>query len=45
MEALLKLGAGVADVEALLADGVIAVETDQHGSSGGVDPLSGLKKR
>lgn len=34
VKALLKLGAGVMDVEALLADCVIAMEVDQHGVSG-----------
>lgn len=34
VKALLELGACVADVEALLADGVVAMETDQYGISG-----------
>lgn len=34
VKGLLELGARVADVEALLADCVVAMETDQHGTSG-----------
>lgn len=34
MEALLELGAHVADVEALLADRVVGMKTDQHRVSG-----------
>lgn len=41
VKALLELGARVADVEALLADCVVAMETDQHSTSGRVDPLPG----
>lgn len=40
VKALLELGARVADVEALLADCVVAMETDQHRGTGRVDPLS-----
>ena len=42
MKVLLKLGARVTDVEALLADCVVAVETDQHRISWRINPLSGL---
>lgn len=41
VEVLLELGARVADVEALLADCVVAMETDQHSICGRVNPLSG----
>lgn len=41
VKALLDLGARVADVEALLADCVVAMETDQHRASGRVDPFPG----
>lgn len=34
VKALLKLGARVADVEAFLADCVVAMETDEHSASG-----------
>lgn len=44
VKALLELGACVADVEALLADCVVAMETDQHGVSGGVNPLPRLRR-
>lgn len=43
VEALLELGARVADMEALFADCVVAMETDQHGVSGRVYSFSGLK--
>lgn len=43
VEALLELGALVAEVEALLADGVVAVETDEHDAPGRVDALPGLR--
>lgn len=42
MEALLELGAGVAEVEALLADCVVAVEADEQDAAGRVDGLPGL---
>lgn len=42
MEALLELGAGVAEVEALLADCVVAVEADEQDTAGRVDGLPGL---
>lgn len=41
VKALLELGARVADVEALLADCVVAMETDQHSASRRVDLLPG----
>lgn len=44
VKALLELGARVADVEALLADCVVAMETDQHSASGRVNPLPGLRR-
>lgn len=43
VKALLELGARVADVETLLADCVIAMETDEHRASRRVDPLPGLR--
>lgn len=42
MEALLELGAGVAEVEALLANCVVAVEADEQDAAGRVDGLPGL---
>ena len=38
----LELGARVVDVEALFADGVVAMETDQHNVPWCVDLLPGL---
>lgn len=43
MQALLELGAGVAEVEALLADRVVAVEADEQDAAGRVDGLPGLR--
>lgn len=45
VKALLELGARVADVEALLADCVVAMETDEHSTSGRVNSLPGLRTR
>lgn len=44
VKALLELGAGVAEMEALLADCVVAVKADEHDAPGRVDPLPGLRK-
>lgn len=43
VKVLLELGACISDMEALLADRVVAMETDQHGVSRGINPFSGLK--
>lgn len=43
VQALLELGAGVAEVEALLADGVVAVEADEQDAARRVDGLPGLQ--
>lgn len=43
VKALLELGAGVAEVEALLADCVVAVKADEQDASGRVDCLPGLR--
>ena len=42
VKALLELGACVADVEALLADSVVTMETDQHSISRRVNLFPGL---
>lgn len=42
VQGLLELGAGVSYVEALLADGVVAVKVQKDGLSHRVDLLSGL---
>lgn len=44
VKALLELGALVAEVEALLADGVVTVEADEHDAPGRVDALPGLRE-
>lgn len=44
MKVLLELDAHVADVEALLADSVVGMKTDQHSVSGRVNVLPGLRK-
>lgn len=41
---LLELGAHVADVEALLADSVVSVKTEQHGVARRVNLLPGLRE-
>lgn len=43
VKALLELGAGVAEVEALLADCVVAVKADEQDASRRVDRLPGLR--
>lgn len=42
VKALLELGALVAEVEALLANGVVAVEADEHHAPRRVDAFPGL---
>lgn len=44
VKALLELGALVAEVEALLANGVVAVEADEHHAPRRVDAFPGLCK-
>lgn len=44
VKALLELGACVPEVEALLADCVVAMKANEYHTSRRVDPLPGLKK-
>lgn len=44
VKALLELGALVAEVEALFADGVVTVKADEHDAPGRVDALPGLRR-
>lgn len=44
VKALLELSAHVAEVEAFLADCVVAVKADEHNTSRRVDSLPGLRK-